>query len=353
MIGSVTEYNPFHSGHGKLIENCRNLQGGDIYIAVMSGDFVQRGEPAIFDKFSRAQKAVKNGVNLVVELPLPWCLSSAERFAYGGVKILEALGAEHIAFGSECGDIDSLKEISTRISDSTEEIKAFLKSHPEYNYPKARREVIGSDILDGPNNILGIEYLKAASVPCITFKRESSEHDGANSAKEIRDEMRAFGLGIDYNAVELAAVSRLRMFNKEYFNTLPDSADGIGNRLYDAVRESDNLDDICSLAKTKSVTMSAVRRLVWCAVLGITEGMNDGIPPYIRVLAFDGKGREVLQRKTCIPVITQPKQIFNLSEDAQKVYAAGASAYDLISLGFKGKLPSNCGNDYRFGPAIV
>lgn len=353
MIGSVTEYNPFHNGHKKLLEFCRNEPDGDVYIAVMSGDFVQRGEPAVFDKFSRAEKALKNGVDLIVELPIPWSLSSAEHFAFGGVKMLEALGVDRIAFGSECGDIDELEELAVRSRDSVEEIKAFMKDNPDKSYPKARREVLDSSLLDEPNNILGIEYLKAASVPCITIKRENSKHDGINSAMEIREEMRSFGLGTDYTSIELAAVSRLRMFDRDYFNSLPDSSDGAGNRLYDAVREFDSLDDICAAAKTKSITMSAVRRLCWCAVLGIKEEMNAGIPPYVRVLGFNERGRSVLKRDCAIPVITQAKQIYNLDIRAREVFAVGASAHDLFCLGFRGKMPTKCGNDYRFSPVIV
>ena len=353
MIGVITEFNPFHKGHEYFLAEAKRLAGCDTLACVMSGDFVQRGEPAVFDKFSRASQAVKNGADLVVELPLPWSLSSAEYFAKGGVSILEALGADCIAFGSECGDIDALTECKQRILYEESGIKEYMQLHPEMNYPSARREVIGSELLDYPNNLLGIEYLKAASVPCITVKRENSEHDGFNSAKEIRDEMKTLGLGVNYAALDLAAVSRLRMFGKEYFNNLPDSEDGIGNRLYEAVREENAVEAICSAAKTKSVTLSAVRRLLWCAVLGVEKGLNENAPPYIRVLAFNEKGREILKNETKLPVISNPRQVFDLDAFAQKVFALGASANDLHKLGFIGKTEQNCGEDYRKSPIIV
>lgn len=357
MIGCVAEFNPFTEGHAEFIQKARVAAGCEdgVFAAVMSGDFVQRGEAAIFDKFSRAAKAVKNGVDLVVELPLPWSLSSAESFAAGGVSILERLGVEAIVFGSECGDIRALTELKDRINceGGIEAVKKYLKANPNCSYPAARSAVMQSSILDGPNNSLGIEYLKAATVPCITVRRENSEHDGYNSAGEMRAELKSLGLGADYSALELAIVSRLRMFDREYFNSLPDSDNGAGNRLYEAVREENTLEGIYEAAKTKSITMSAVRRLAMCAALGIKKGMNQGKPPYIRILAFNTKGREALKNCKCPFIITQPKEIASLGEDAQKVFAVGALAHDLYLLGFRNKSAKNCGEDYRTGPYIV
>lgn len=357
MIGCVAEFNPFTEGHAEFIKKARRAAGCEdgVFAAVMSGDFVQRGEPAIFDKFSRAAKAVRNGVDLVVELPLPWSLSSSESFAAGGVSILERLGAEALAFGSECGDIQALTELKDRIAsrEGIETVKSYMKANPNSSYPAARSAVMQSPLLDGSNNSLGIEYLKAATVPCYTVKRENSEHDGYNSAGEMRAEMKSLGLGVDYSALELAMVSRLRMFDREYFNSLPDSDNGAGNRLYDAVREENTLEGICAAAKTKSITMSAIRRLTMCAALGIKKGMNEGVPPYIRILAFNTKGREALKNCKCPHRITQPKEIASLGEDAQKVFAAGALAHDLYLLGFRQKSVKYCGEDYRIGPFIV
>ena len=348
MIGIVAEYNPFHEGHKYHIENATD----GCVVAVMSGDFVQRGEPAILDKFSRSAQACRQGVNLVVELPVPWALASAEHFARGAVAVLESLGVDAINFGSECGDIDLLYDLASKVNDSTELIKQYLKMNPQDSYPVARRNVVGSEILDYPNNSLGIEYIKAASVKCDTVKRLTL-HDGIGSAKEIRDEMKMLGIGVDFKTLETAIISRLRMFDKDYYNELPDSSDGIGNRLYEAVRNNNTLEDIYSSAKTKSVTMSAVRRLAMCAALGIKDEYLDKYPPYIRVLAFDDIGREVLSKNSSIPVITQPKEIRRLNEFANKVFALGASAHDLYLLGMYGKSSNCCGEDYRNGPFIV
>ena len=327
----------------------------DSVCCVMSGDFVQRGEPAIFSKFSRAAAAVRGGADLVIELPLPWSLSSAEAFARGGVQIIEALGCSAISFGSECGDIEALKKLRDENNLRHGEIVELLKNEPGLSYPAARARILSSELLSLPNNSLALEYLKAANIECITVKREN-QHDGPSSAKEIREELRAMGLGVDYRVLEIGAVSRLRMFERDYFCTLPDSSNGRGIRLYDAVREFDKIDSICHAAKSRGTTLSSVRRLLWCAALGIEEGMNSKAPPYARVLAFNERGRKELsaiKKSAAIPVLTNPSAVNKLNEYAKKVFAADASAHDLYSLGLKEKNGSNCGNDYRIGPYIV
>lgn len=358
MIGVVAEYNPFHKGHKYHLDRSREMTGDDTVAVVMSGDYVQRGEPAVYDKFRRAALALDGGADLVLELPLPWCISSAETFAYGAVRILEAVGVSCISFGSECGEIEMLQALSETCAENEEELKQFMKRHPEYSWPKARRELIGSELLDGPNNLLGLEYLKAARVPCITVKRYSV-HDGEGSAMEIRAAMRKEHLGYDRDAFDLTAVSRLRMFDREYFNSLPDSEDGAGNRLYDAVRQGTTIDEICAAAKTKSITMSAIRRLTMSAVLGIGQGMNQGLPPYIRVLGFNSKGRAALadvKSNSEIPILTKAANIASFDEKAKKVFAAGASAHDLYVLFSEEKRRESaqkCGYDWKTGPIIV
>lgn len=358
MIGIVAEYNPFHKGHKYHLDSSREVTGDDTVAVVMSGDYVQRGEPAVYDKFRRAALALEGGADLVLELPLPWCISSAEIFAYGAVRILEAVGVSCISFGSECGEIEKLQELRETCAAKGEELKQFMKLHPEYSWPRARRELIGSELLDGPNNLLGLEYLKAARVPCITVKRDSV-HDGKGSAMEIRTVMEKEHLGYDRQSFDLAAISRLRMFDRKYFNALPDSEDGVGNRLYDAVQQGTTLEEICTAAKTKSITMSAIRRLTMCAVLGIEQGMNQGLPPYIRVLGFNGKGRAALaavKNSSEIPILTKPADIGIFGEKAKKVFAAGASAHDLYVLFSEEKnreSAQKCGQDWKIGPIIV
>lgn len=348
MIGIVAEYNPFHEGHKYHIDNSSD----GCVVAVMSGDFVQRGEAAIFDKYSRAEQACKNGVNLVIELPLPWCISSAEIFAKGAVHILESVGVDKISFGSECGDIAALYNLSELSKSALDEIKLFMSKNPDISFPVARRHVIDSDLLDFPNNSLGIEYIKHATVPCITVKR-NSVHDGYGSAKELRQELKSFGLGVDYRLLETAIISRLISFDKNYYNTLPDSDDGVGNRLFEAVRKGKSLQQIYELTKTKSITMSAVRRLAMCAALGVNKSYFESLPTYGRVLAFDSVGREVLKAEHKIPLITNGSDINKLDNYSRKLFALCSSANDLYNMAINNGNQFSCGNDYRKNAFIV
>ena len=366
VLGIICEYNPFHVGHSYHIAASELLMGEHApVVCVMSGDFVQRGEPAVFPKHKRAEAAVRSGADLVVELPVNWCLSSAEYFARGGVSILGALGVTHLSFGSESGDIAALKSLAEQMKGEAfdERLKAYIKANPEKPYASAVAETACSDILGSPNNLLGVEYIRAIEALCpsmepITVKRYT-HHDGADSAMAIREKIYSGEISaehIDREKFQIAALSRLRMFDKEYYNSLPNAHGGLGARVYEAVRRGGTLDEIYSFAKTKRFSLSAVRRLVMCAALGLEEGVYLSAPPYIRVLAFNEKGREHLASaasKSSIPVITRPKEIYALGENAQKVFAAGAYAKDLYQLAMPYFDGNSCGNDYRTGPVIV
>ena len=339
MIGIVAEFNPYHEGHKYLIDQARLQIGDEPIVVCMSGDFVQRGEPAIRDKFYRAKFT---DADLIIELPLPWSLSSAEGFARGAVGILREFGCSHLAFGTECGCIDDLKKI--RVDNN--EIKEYMKANPELSWPAARSKIINSDILNYPNNTLAFEYLKfIGDMKPFTVKR-TTVHDGVFSAKDLRSKM----IGPD---LEKQIVSRLKMFNKDYYCNLPDSENGVGIRLYNSVGKYSALDDIYKDAKTKRITESAIRRLAMCAALGIEKGMNDNIPPYARILYANSRGCEELKKSHNIPVINKPKEINYLSEYSQKVFAAGASAHDFYNLGFSEKALIERGSDYKTGPFIV
>lgn len=345
MIGIVAEYNPYHIGHSFLIAAAElELGRHEPVVAVMSGDYVQRGECAVRDKFWRAEKAVRGSVDLVIELPLPWCLSSAEGFARGGVGLLREIGCDTLVFGSESGNVEELK-----VQVDNNAVKDFLSSHPETSYAKAVREVTHNSVFDGPNNILGIEYMKySGDMDVITVKR-TCDHDGPGSAKYIRENMKRPDL-------DSLIVSRLKMFDKEYFSRLPDSSDGAGNRLYESVHKFNTLSDIQEDAKTKRYTMSRIRRLTMCAALGVMNGDNDGIPPYARVLAFNDTGREALseiKKKSTVKVVTLPKEIKKFDERSKSVFACGASARELLSLGINEVQPEFESNDYKIGPVIV
>ena len=338
MIGIVAEFNPYHEGHKYLIEQARLHLGDEPIVVCMSGDFVQRGEPAIRDKFTRAENT---DADLIIELPLPWCLSSAEGFARGAVGILRKFGCKYLAFGTESGNLEDFN-----ITVDYNEIAECMKSYPELSWPAARSRVIGSDILDSPNNILAFEYLKYIGDMIPYTVKRTTVHDGASSAKDIRSRMSGPDL-------ETAVISRLKMFSREYYNELPDSSDGVGNRLYEAVGNEFTLEGIYKNAKSKRITESRIRRLVYCAALGVKDGMNEGVPEYARILYANGTGLNLLRNNHEIYTIVKPSDVKSLSSASQSVFQLGSDAHDFYQLGFRGDNVGRRGEDYRTPPIIV
>lgn len=397
IIGIVCEYNPFHNGHEYQIKKSREMLGEDAdIVCVMSGDFVQRGEAALFSKFARAEAACRCGADLVVELPLPWALSSAENFARGAVSLLKRMKADYLSFGSEQGALRELEGIAETILSEGfhERVMEILGEKADSSYAAARQraleERLGSaaELIERPNNILAVEYLKAirtlgADMKPITVRREGAAHDGAGGeesyrsasalrellrrgedispyvpekAREVYDSEITLGRMIRRDKLETAVLSRLRMFDAEYFESMPDGGNGAGRRLYDAVRREAGLDAILNAAKTRRYPLARMRRICMCSALSINREAADGLPGYARVLAANERGCEVLSRlrgKTEVPLITKPASIRQLDEAAQKMFALGAAAHDLYVLGYEKDDGEICGNDWRTGPKIV
>ena len=246
--GIICEFNPFHSGHKYLIDS---IKSDGAVICVMSGNFVQRGEFAIYDKFKRCDKALENGADIVIELPCVYSLMSAEGFANAGVTLLEKTGiVDEIAFGTECDDINKLKKTANKIDESHELIKAEMKKG--LSYPVARKNVIGDDLLDTPNNILAIEYLRHTSLPAKAVRRIGKGHDTNDelySASAIREKLNQGEICTIKNC-EKAILARLRAMSTEDFAQIEDVNEGLENRIYNAVRQSTSVEDIYKLIKT-------------------------------------------------------------------------------------------------------
>ncbi len=395
IIGIVCEYNPFHLGHlHQIQETKRRFEDDCVIVCTMSGDYVQRGEAAVFSKFARAEAACRCGADIVIELPLPWSLSSAENFAAGAVDILDAAGCSHISFGSECGEIKKLTRLAQYAASESvrKNIKAIYKCSAALPYAKIRQMAIekelGNDaeLLSKPNNILAVEYLKALinkklDIIPITIKRIGNEHDshgdaGPRSASELRDMLeraesiegfippeaaeiynREIQQGRMRNKVvlETAIISRLRMFTEEYFDLLPDSGEGAGRRLYKSIREHTNVHDMAYYAATRPYPFARMRRMLMCAALGIGAESTKGSPPYLRILAFNQKGRAYLRslENSRIPIITKPSHVKEIGGDAEKVFAIGALAHDLYRLQFVTNDDKKPGEDWKKRPVIV
>lgn len=396
VAGIVAEYNPFHNGHVMHVEETKRLLGEDTpVVCVMTGDFVQRGEAAVYSKYARAEAAARCGGDLVFELPLPWAISSAEGFARGAVGLLGALGVvTHLSFGSECGQLEPLESLAQALLDPRMDLVIKDELAEGDSYARARQRALAKTVgetaalLDTPNNILGVEYLKAVysqhlDLQAVTMRRVGSAHDGPGdggqrSASEIRtllgagedvsdfvpaaamavyERERERGRGaMRMDDLEQALLSRLRMLGPEAFGALPDASEGLGNRLAAAVREEPGWNAVLSAAKTKRYALARIRRMAVCAALGVTAGMADGIPPYARLLAVTERGRSLLREignRTQIPVVTKPATVRALSREALRVYELGADAHDLYVLGYAAVEERRGGADWRTGPVVV
>ena len=326
-VGIICEYNPFHLGHQKQIDRIREEFGPDCSIVcAMSGNFVQRGAPAILDKHLRSQAAIVSGADLVVELPVTTSLSSAEGFAAGGVKILSTL-CSRLCFGAEDADRDKLMNTARALL--SEAFQPLLRSQLDTgkSFPAARQAALEEMGLDGsllskPNNILAVEYCKALLMqnsPMAPFPihREGSYHaeivDAENpSATAVRNLMlishnwrtcvpknvRQVFEGASLHrtaAAERAILCKLRTMTDAEFEALPYGSEGLWRKFMHACREYSSLEDILTATKSKRYTRSRLDRMVMCAFLGITQEILNADVPYTRVLAFNDKGRAILK----------------------------------------------------------
>ena len=328
ITGIICEYNPFHLGHRKQFDIIRRQQGEDTgIVCLMSGDFVQRGHPAIIDKSLRAKAAVSCGADLVLELPITAALSSAEGFAARGVEILSPF-CDSLCFGAEVNAPAALMDIARALL--SDEFPPLLRSHLDkgLSFPAARQVALTEMGLDGtvvtqPNNILAIEYCKAilaqdSSMTPFPILRQGSYHaatpDAENpSATAVRELLKTGGSWQDYtppaarsvfeNAVlhtlaagERAILARLRTMEDAEFEALPYGSEGLWRKLMHASRRECTLEETLTAVKSKRYTRTRLDRMVMCAFLGLTEADLSAPAPYVRVLAFNDRGREILKK---------------------------------------------------------
>ncbi len=359
--GIICEYNPFHNGHIYQIEETRK-QGATHIVAIMSGNYVQRGDVAIIDKFERAKIAVNNGVDLVIEMPVVYSLSSANFFARAGVMMLGALGCvDGISFGSECGDIELLKNAAmASINASTpEKVKPYLEQG--MSFPQAVQQIVAlengpiiASVFDSPNNTLAVEYLKALKMlnldmEPLTIKRTGVEHDSTNAAGnyasgsllrqmiEDGEDISAYvpadmaKLAADYEDKEMLAyfdnlerelLFILRSYVPPMIAECPDVDPGLANLIYASAIQATSLDEFFDRVSTKRYTAAKIRRILLNMFIGTKASDLMIMPPYGRVLAFNEKGTEILKaakekesdNKYAIPFGTSLKDIVELQK---------------------------------------
>lgn len=378
-IGVICEYNPFHNGHARQLRLAREACGEDsVVVCLMSGNYVQRGDVAIFAKHDRAEAAVRCGADLVLELPISCALSSAEGFASGGVEILDRLGCDFLSFGSECGLEEPLMHAAQLQLAPEFDCRLVEKLREGCSYPAARAEVLRSlgaaDVLTEPNDILGVEYCKAilrkdSRMKPLVVRRSGDYHSTRmDSAEPSASALRACILQPEQwkNAVpeclhplyrsaeryslsagERAMLSRLRTLPDSAFEALPFGSEGLWSKLMKNCRSAASVEEIITGTKSKRYARTRIQRMLFCAFLGLDAELMRMPPPYVRVLAFNDLGRAQLRAM---------RERFALLDSgacpAESAYAAlerrSADLYTLFSAGpvVSGGAEARCRNRY-------
>lgn len=381
IAGIVCEFNPLHFGHEYIIKKAKNL--GTV-VCIMSGNYVQRGETAIIDKWSRAELALKSGANLVLELASPYSMSGAEHFASASIFALSTLGFPgYVVFGSECGDDKLLTETASLLLKSDFEIemtKALEKS--SVSYAKTREEVIKklygaqyAEVLRSPNNILAVEYIKASTkqgsaLTPYTVTRKGSAHDTVScsnikSAQEIRsmilsdENIKPYLPDTTYNviqqqklsgkisqisALETAILCKLRTMNSEDFSKIPDVSEGLEYKIVNSIKTAGSLETLYKDIKSKRYTHARIRRILLNAFLDITNAIPY-FPKYIRVLGMDKAGEEIIKTaRPEVPLCIRAKDIDTAPVMVKNLFQQESIRDDIY--GLSQSIPSHTGTYY-------
>lgn len=380
VLGIIAEFNPLHNGHKYLINEAKKH---GFVVCTISGNFVQRGDTAFYEKRLRTQAALSSGADLVIELPVCYSMSTAQNFALGGVSMLSAIGCNTLMFGSECGDTDSLIKTADVLCSQNfkDTLPEFLKNGTTFASARQKAaEKCGApkNILNGANNNLAIEYIIAArnigaKMNFKTVKRLGAMHDSSKlneefaSASALREKIKTDGFECckkhfpkethalfenteysDIYRLETAILSSLRAKSKTEFSALPDLSEGVENKLYSQIKTATSLDNLYESLKVKRYTLARIRRLVLSAFLGVDNRLFLKTPPYMRVLGFNKNGEEILRQNKAnsqIPVILRVNEIENLGDDAKYMFETENRATDLYALSFKN--PLSCGIEYN------
>ncbi len=371
----ISEYNPFHFGHLYHLNESISQTDTDFKVAIISGNFVQRGEPSIINKWEKAKVALSAGFDLVLELPTLYAISSAENFANGSIKIADQIKSNYISFGTESGDLEKLKKLSSLINKNEKEYIANVKEKiaEGFSYPKSQElvidEMFGDEFLGvcKPNNILGLEYLKSlnaisSNITPITVKRDFDK----SSSSDVRALLRTSGFKIedlknsipDFSYEVLAeniengnAVLSLKAFEKEIIYILrtidnkklmniPDVPENMLSNLKKIACSTNSLDELITALKNKSITQARIQRILLYILLGITKSdmeLSKRITPYVRVLGMSENGKKILSDiSKDINVITSVKAFEKICDDSDllRMLEIDKKATDIYTLAY-------------------
>ena len=369
VLGIVCEYNPFHNGHLYHLEQAKKVTGSNYSVAILSGNFTQRGSSAIVDKWSRTEMALKSGVDLVIELPVLYATSSAENFADGAIRILDSLKVvDYVAFGSENSNIDILDGIAKVLHEEPKLYKSILANELKkgVSFPKARESAIISyfsndqkytNILSSPNNILGIEYIKALKkyksvIKPISIPRFEAGHNDITysgniaSATAIRNIIKNGSFNVlkrllpqasyeilldnikqghvipDLSVFEHQIIYNLRKMSESEIADLPDVAEGLEFSIKKSSNSCNNISDFLNTIKSKRYTTTRIQRILLYSLLGITKkdmALSKKVNPYVRVLGLNSRGKflisEIAKANPKLEIITSVKRFLDNSSN--------------------------------------
>lgn len=398
MIGIIAEFDPFHRGHEYLIQQARQRYPGQAVAVAMSGHYTQRGGPAAVEPHARAEMALRCGADLVLELPLPYAISSAERFGWGGVAVLAAAGVDTLCFGSECGDSQRLEQAAVCLErdDFREKLQEFLAKG--VSFASARQSAVTAlcgeevgGVLATPNDLLGVSYLSAirqqnTGMQVCAIPRVGPAHNAAvteggfSSASHLRRllkegrveealalmpppasavlerELEQGNAPAELSHCERAVLYCLRRMTEADFLALPDCSEGLEHRLYRAAQQANSLEGFYTLAKSRRYAHSRIRRLTLWAWLGLTQADYPQTLPYLRVLGMNAAGQQVLHdiRKTCpVPILTKPAAARKLPEEAKRLFLLETRGADLWRLCLPTLEHAEAGQEWKTGVVRV
>ena len=380
ICACIAEYNPFHLGHLKHIDYMKTTLNAEKIVVIMSGNFTQRGEPALLDKFTRARHAVLSGADAVIELPTVFATANAELFAKGAIHVLSGLNVSGgLCFGVESGDKNAYLNLANAMNDESKEFKKALKEHLQsgVSLAKAKFETVKAlgderfdeDLISSPNNVLGLEYTKAilnakCDLEIFPMLRDGDHNDktlkkGITSATSIREAVKSgtikktkksmppyVYLDLDGypTAFDKMIMSSIMTTSAEDISKICDCTEGLENRIKALVKDNRTVEELVEKVSTKRYPQTRIRRILTSTLLGIKKDFIDDClssPLYAKVLAVNSNSKDIiaeLAEKSSIPVLTRKSDCSSLKKTAEKCFNIDVLASDLYSLATNKKM---------------
>ena len=376
VVGIIAEYNPFHEGHAYQIQKAKEQCGAEFAVVVMNGDFVQRGEPAIFDKYTRTKEALLGGADLIFELPVRFGLSSAGDFAMGGVLALNALPfITHLCFGTETGDLTPLLQAATFLCDEPDSYRTRVKHFVKQGilYPKARSLALAAEsglptqTWDSPNNILGLEYCVAlqklhSKIKPFTIRREGQGyHDNDTpalsnfpSATFLRKQIRKAGEKENLSLSDFSSLIGYSLLTAKDLCRIKDITPDLSDRIRNELPKYREINEFVKTIKNPSLTTGRIKRSFFQCLFDIEK--EEPVMPYLRVLGMKKEASSLLSQKenaSCQILTKLAFDVLKMDDTAKKLFAKDLLASDLYRQVFCHKYNQTLPNEYQHSPIVL